>query len=180
MRPYPFTVFALAFAAALLLFCSSMARAQLATPPSGSAQVTAEQPAGSLAVELTLLKAKVDDLQTALGKTAESVNALNADALTYKTWGSALLWVLGALAAFVTIIFAAWQIRLGYNKPIDERMLEKGERTISLVNEILNLRSSTDKAMKSAHRKIEKESRNWSIRSMTLCCFQIKTTWMSS
>jgi tetratricopeptide (TPR) repeat protein len=161
MRPYSFAMFALTFATALLLFCSSTVTAQLATPAAGSAQVTTEQQPGPLAVELALLKAKVDDLQAKLDKTAESVNTLNGDALTYKTWGSALLWVLGALAAFVTIIFAAWQIRLGYNKPIDERMLEKGEKTISLVNEILDLtKESTDKAMKAAHRKIDKESKD--------------------
>ena len=97
------------------------------------------QQEGSLAVELTVLKAKVDSLQAGgFGcETPESVNTLNGDASPIKTWGSALLWVLGALAAFVTIIFAAWRIRLGYNKPIDERILEKGERTITLVNEIL-------------------------------------------
>jgi tetratricopeptide (TPR) repeat protein len=159
MRHYFPGIFALTFATALLLFCSSMVWAQVATPPAGSAQVNTGQHEGSLAVELTVLKVKVDELQAKLDKTAESLNTLNGDALTYKTWGSALLWVLGALGAFVTIVFAAWQIRLGYNKPIDERMLEKGEKTISLVNEILNLtKESTDKAMKSAHRKIEKES----------------------
>jgi tetratricopeptide (TPR) repeat protein len=86
-------------------------------------------------------------------------------------------WVIGVIAACLGLIFAWWQIHQLDRESQNDKMLRKGEQTISLVNDILNLtRVSTENAMKSAETRMQKEFETLSTAVNRLMTFSNRDT----